>query len=166
MVGVNVDHSPPRVGVVTTGVAAAVVVVTAAAAAPTGGAFAVLGTVVSMAGLFRPNRAVLGGGVIVLALGVIAAGIAGATAEPLVLATVGVALVWDFGEHAIGLGEQLTADADATRNVAVHAAGSVAVGAVTAGVGYGVFTGVAGGQPLVALFFLLAGAIGLAAALR
>lgn len=164
MVGVN--HSPPRIAVAATGVAAAIAVLTAAVAGTIGGVIAVLGAVVAVAGVVRSSRAVLGGGVVVLAVGAFAAGITGAAAEPLLLATLGVALVWDFGEHAIGLGEQLTAGADATRNVAVHAAGSVAVGAVTAGVGYGVFSGVAGGQPLVALFFLLAGAIGLAAALR
>ena len=162
----EVDHSPPWIAVGATGVAASIVVIAAALATALGGGVAAVGSLVSLAGVVRSSRRVLGGGVVILAAGVFAAGITGGTAEPVLVATLGVALVWDFGEHAIGLGEQLTKQTDATRNVAVHAAGSVAVGAVTAGVGYGVFTGVTAGQPLVALFFLLAGAVGLAAALR
>lgn len=162
----NVDHSPPSLGIGVTGVAAGIVVLTAAAGGAAGGGLAAVGSLVSLAGVVRGDRELLGGGVVVLAVGVFLGGVAGAPAEPLLIAALGVVLVWDFGEHAIGLGEQLTADTDATRNVAVHVAGSVAVGVVTAGVSYGVFAGVAGGQPLVALFFLLAGAIGLAAALR
>lgn len=166
MVGVNVDHSPPAVGTAATGVAGAVAVLALGLAGGLSGGLGAVGTVFAVAGTLRSSRRVLAAGVVVLGLGVLAAGTAGAPAEPIAVGTLAVALVWDFGEHAVGLGEQLSANTDATRNVAVHAAGSVAVGAVTIGVGYGVFVGAASGQPLVAVFFLLAGAVGLAAALR
>jgi hypothetical protein len=79
---------------------------------------------------------------------------------------VGTVLLWDLGDHAVGIGQQLTAEAEAGRLVAVHAAVSVAVGIAVASVGYGIFTAASGGQPAVGVLFLLAGAIGLAVALR
>ncbi|MFB6193423.1 MAG: hypothetical protein ABEI75_00025 [Halobaculum sp.] len=162
----EVDHSPPAIGTAATGVAGAFAVLALGIAAGLAGGIAAVGALIALAGTLRSSRQVLGAGVVVAVVGVLAAGVAGAAAEPIAVGTLAVALLWDFGEHAVGLGEQLSADTDATRNVAVHAAGSVAVGAVTVGVGYGVFVGATAGQPLVALFFLLAGAVGLAAALR
>lgn len=162
----DVNHDPPAVGTAATAMAGAVTVAALGSASASGGALAALGTLVALAGLVRPDRRVLGGGATVLGLGLLIAGVGGANPEPLLVGSVGTVLVWDLGEHAIGLGEQLTTDTDATRNVAVHAAASLAVGGVIVGVGFGVYSAAAGGQPLVALFFLLAGAVGLAVALR
>ncbi len=163
---VNVDHGPPTEGIAATAVAGALVVVALGAVSAVGGGLAVVAVLLALAGVVRPSRQVIGAGTAVAGVGLLVAGFGGAPPEPLLLGAVGTVLVWDFGEHAVGLGEQLTADTDATRNVAVHAAASVAVGTVTVGVGYGVYAGATGGQPVVALFFLLAGAVGLAVALR
>jgi hypothetical protein len=162
----DVNHDPPAVGTAVTAMAGAITVVSLGAVSASGGALGALGVFVALFGVVRPDRRVLGGGVTVAGLGLLLTGVAGAPPEPLLAGAIGVVLLWDFGEHAIGLGEQLTADTDATRNVAVHAAASVAVGAVVVGFGFGIYSVAAGGQPLVALFFLLAGAVGLAVALR
>lgn len=94
------------------------------------------------------------------------AGLAGAGPEPLLASLAGTVVAWDVGHLGVGLGEQLGREARSRRLVAVHAAASVAVGAVTAGLGYAVFLSAGGGQPVAAVVFLLAGALAIAHALR
>ncbi|MFC6787296.1 hypothetical protein ACFQFH_15915 [Halobaculum halobium] len=109
----------------------------------------------------------LGAGATGIATGTLLAGwVAAAGPGPLLVGGLAAALSWDLGEHAVGLGEQLGRETDATRNLATHAAASVAVGAVASAVAFGVYVAAAGGQPVVALVFLLVGAIALVSAVR
>lgn len=162
----NVDHSPPVAGVAATAAAGTLATLALVVASPAGAGVAALGTLVALAGLLRPSRRAVGWGAVLAGAGVVVGGATGGTPLPLLLGAVGAVAVWDFGEHALGLGEQLTGDTDATRNVAVHALATLGVGVAVSTVGFGVYTGATGGQPVVAVFFLVAGAVGVAAALR
>ncbi|OYR58585.1 hypothetical protein DJ83_14775, partial [Halorubrum ezzemoulense] len=94
------------------------------------------------------------------------AGYRGAPPEALLVAAVGLAVAWDVADHGVGLGEQVGRGARVRRNVAVHAGASLLVGALAAGLVYGVSLAVGGGQPVAALALLLAGGIALISALR
>lgn len=163
----TVTRKPPRLGVAMAALAAAVATAALALASPTGGGLAAVGTLFVAVGTLAGSRRLLGiGSIVVCIAGFVAGGLAGAGAGPLLVAGVGAALSWDLGEHAIGLGEQLGSGTDVTRNLATHAAGSLAVGAVAGAVTFGVYSAAAGGQPVVALVFLLVGAIALVSAVR
>lgn len=126
---------------------------------------ATAGLVVLGVGLLRASRSALTAGAGLLFAGVLLAGASGAAPEPLLVGTIGAVLAWDVGENGIGIGAQLGRAADTRRAELVHAASSLVVGAVTAGLGYGVYLGAASGQPLTALVFLLLGAVVLVSAL-
>ena len=163
----TVTRTPPRVGVALASLAAAVATAALGLVSPAGGGAAAVGLLLVVAGTLVGSRRVLGLGSVALVAGLLlAGGVAGAGAGPLLLGGLGAALAWDLGEHAIGLGEQLGRETDATRNLATHAAASVAVGAVAAAVTFGVYVSAAGGQPVVALVFLLLGAVALVSAVR
>jgi hypothetical protein len=108
-------------------------------------------------------------GVTVGAFGLFAGAIlAGAQSAPVVPVLIGVTfavLAWDVGGTAISLGQQLGRDADTVRPEAVHMTGSIAVGVVTAGVGFGLYQTGTSEQPVAALVFLVIAAVLLVAAL-
>lgn len=162
----TVTRRPPTAGVATAAAAAGVTTAAVGLFVASAGAAGAIGFLLVVGGLLRASRGVLGAGVAALAVSVLLAGGAGAGPAPLLVGGVGTVLAWDFGDHALGLGEQLGRETDSTRNVAVHAAASVAVGAVAVGVVYGVYSAATGGQPVVALVFLLVGAVALAGAVR
>ena len=169
MVGVSetdgIDRSP---AVVSSGLAVGAGVVSllgSTLGAVVGALPATAGLVVLGVGLLRASRAALTAGAGLLFAGVLLAGASGAAPEPLLVGTIGAVLAWDVGENGIGIGAQLGRAADTRRAELVHAASSLVVGAVTAGLGYGVYLGAASGQPLTALVFLLLGAVVLVSAL-
>ena len=163
----TVTRKPPRLGVALAALAAGVGAAALGLASPLGGGVAAAGVALVSVGTLVGSRRVLGAGTTAVAAGVLlAGGLSAAGPGPLLVGGLGAALSWDLGEHAVGLGEQLGRETDATRNVATHAAGSVAVGAVAAAVSFGVYVAAAGGQPVVALVFLLVGAIALVSAVR
>ena len=128
-----------------------------------------LGVVLVASGAFRGVRrhATYGGAALFLAValpGVTAP--APVSAPPLLLGFVGAVLAWDVAEHGIGVGEQLGGETDTGRLVAVHAATTLVVGTLGAGLGYGIYVAAAGGQPISALVLLLVGALALVAAVR
>ena len=167
MVVVTVTRKPPRLGVALAALAAAVGAAALGLVSLPGGGAAGAGVALVTVGTLVGSRRVLGAGATALVAGVLlAGGLSNAGPGPLLLGGFAAALSWDLGEHAVGLGEQLGRETDATRNVATHAAGSVAVGAVAAAVSFGVYVAAAGGQPVVALVFLLVGAIALVSAVR
>jgi hypothetical protein len=98
--------------------------------------------------------------------GVLVSGLLGASPLVLLTCVTLTALVWDVGEQAIGLGEQLGSEADTLRGEVVHASASVLVATVGGGVGYVVFLVSTGGQPLTAVVVLLLAVVVLASALR
>ncbi|QLG63866.1 DUF7519 family protein [Halorarum salinum] len=163
----TVTRRPPAAGIWGAAIAAFTGAVVVGLVSPAAGGLGAVGTVLVVGGLVRPSRRVLGAGAVLLACAVLlAAGTGGAGVGVSLAGAVAAAVAWDLGEHAIGLGEQLGRETDATRNVAVHTAASLSVGAVAAGVAFAVYGAATGGQPVVALVFLLAGAVALASAVR
>ncbi|QLG29053.1 hypothetical protein HUG10_16570 [Halorarum halophilum] len=163
----TITRRPPAAGV--WGAALAALAGTSALAlySPVGAGIGAVGVVLVVAGLLRPSRRVLGAGAVAIVCAVLAASaFDGAGVGASLAGTVAAAVAWDLGEHALGLGEQLGRETDVTRNVAVHTGASVAVGAVGAGVAFGTYSAATGGQPVVALVFLLVGAVLLASAVR
>ncbi len=131
------------------------------------------GTLVGATGLALFAIGALGGrrgsatlGAVVLFSGVVIAGWEGAPVGAVLVGATAAVVAWDLAEHAIGLGEQLGREADATRNVIVHGAVSLAVGTIAISASYGVYSVVGGGLPLSTLILLLLAAITLTAALR
>ncbi|SEO44934.1 hypothetical protein SAMN04487948_102470 [Halogranum amylolyticum] len=161
----EIDRSP---AVVSTAIAvgAGVASLLGSAVGSIGGAIpAAAGLAVLGLGVVRASRAAVTAGAGLLFAGVLFAGASGAGPEPLLVGTISAVVAWDVGENGIGIGAQLGRAADTRRAELVHAASSLVVGAITAGLGYGVYRGATGGQPLTALVFLLVGAVVLVSAL-
>lgn len=131
-----------------------------------GVAFGVAGIGSVTAGLVRGSRRLVTLGAGALFGGVLLAGLAGASVESLLVGTAAVVLVWDVGEQAINVGEQLGRAAVTARGETAHAAASTVVGASGVGLGYAVYVLTTGGQPMTALVFLLLSAVLFASALR
>jgi len=117
-------------------------------------------------GALRGSTRLVSLGGLALTGGVVLAGLAGGGPEALLLGALGALLAWDVAEHGIGIGEHLGREARTARVELVHAAVTLLIGAVAAGVGYAVYRGIAGGQPMAALVFLLVGVVAAVAALR
>ena len=160
------DARPPTVAVVASLAAAGVAATAALVASPVGGALLGVAALAFLVGSFRRSSRVLGWGAAVGVGGLALAGYRGAPAEALLVAAVGLTVAWDIADHGVGLGEQVGRGARVRRNVAVHAGASLLVGALAAGLVYGVSLAVGGGQPVAALALLLAGGIALISALR
>lgn len=126
------------------------------------GAIGVCGVIV---GLGRARRHAFLVGVAALAAAAFVAGLDAPVTAP-VVSLVATTVAWNAGETAFDLGRRLGRGTETTRPELVHAAGSVAVGALTASVGYGLYRAVGSGYPFgpILLFLLAAGL--LLAALR
>ncbi|MFC7097717.1 DUF7519 family protein [Halobaculum marinum] len=163
----TVTRKPPRLGVALASLAAGVGAATLGLVSAPAGGVAGVGLLLVAAGTFVGSRRVLGYGAVSLVAALLVAGaVSTAGPGPMLVGGLATALAWDLGEHAIGLGEQLGRETDVRRNLATHAASSVAVGAVAGAVAFGVYVSAAGGQPVVALVFLLMGAVALVSAVR
>jgi hypothetical protein len=160
------DARPPTAAVLVSLAAAGTAATGAAVASPAGGALLGAAAVAFLAGALRGSTRVVTWGAALGVVGIAVAGYRGAAAEPLLVAAIGLAVAWDVADHGVGLGEQVGRGARTRRNVAVHAGTSVLVGALAAGLAYGVTLAVGGGQPIAALALLLAGGIALVSALR
>lgn len=161
-----VTHAPPPLSVALSLLFGTVALGGVGLASIEGLPFAAVGLLLVAVGLLRGSRSWLSRGTVVAATGVIVAGARGAPPEPLLVGLLGTILAWDVGEHAVGLGEQLGREAETTRVEVAHAAASLTVGAGATVLGYGVYLGATGGQPVAALVFLLIGVTALVAALR
>jgi hypothetical protein len=147
-------------------VAAAVVVALSVARVPIAVGIGVSGVVTVTVGLVLASRPLLEVSGAMLGLAVVAGGALGATPASVSVAALAAVVAFDVADHAQGLGQEIGRDARTRRNELVHAGGSLLVGGVAGAIAYGVFLGIAGGQPTTALAFLLCGAIALVAALR
>jgi hypothetical protein len=119
-----------------------------------------VGAATAIGGVIASYRGLVTAGASVQFVGVLAAGIAGASALRLLVATGAVLFAWDVGRYAIDLGAQLGTAAATTGIERRHAGRSAAVIVLTGGVGYAVFRTVSGSQPVVGVVALLiAGAL-------
>lgn len=160
------DTRPPVLAIVTSLGAAGLATVAGTLAAPIGGGVVACSLVAFAAGSLTGSARVLSWGAGIGVVGIaVAAGLGGA-AEPLLVATVSLAVAWDVADHGLSLGEHVGREARTGRNVAVHAGSSLLVGALSAAVVYGTYLAAAGGQPVTAVALLLFGAVVLASAFR
>lgn len=113
------------------------------------------------------SRRLCKAGAVAAFLGVLAASVvAHLGAGPALAATAGAVLAWDFGEHAVGVGEQLGRDAGTLPAEFAHGVGSLLAGGVAVFAGRAV-TGVGpSGLSLPALVLLLASVVALSLALH
>jgi hypothetical protein len=146
--------------------AGAASVALAALASPVGGGVGVVGLLVVAAGLSDARADAAAVGVVLLFVGVVVAGVAGGGALVLLGAAVAATLTWDLAEQAVTLGEQVGRGADTRRGELVHAGGSLAVGLAAGGLLLLVYRSVAGGFSPAALVVLLLAAVALAWGLR
>lgn len=123
-----------------------------------------LGVVGVTAGVTVGTRRVVTLGGLALLCGVLWAGLDGAPAVALLVGVGATVFAWDVGGFAVDLAAQLGREAPTVRVEALHAAGTGAVVAGTAGLGYGVYR-TAAGYPVAALLLLLVAGIALLAAL-
>lgn len=141
-------------------------IVVASTGASIGGGLGMLGLVLLGLGVWRGSRTAVTAGAWAAIAGVVAAGMLGATPEPMLIGTAAAVLAWDLGEQAINVGEQLGRAARTRNAELVHAANSTLVAVVGVTVAYGLFLVASGGQPVTALVVLLAAALLIVAALR
>jgi hypothetical protein len=162
---VTVDRRPARLSRGLALAAGLVAVATSGAYAPGAIGVGALGLLVLAAGFVRGRDAAVTLGAAGVFAGAVVAGVRGAPAVPVLVAVTASVVAWDAGGTAMDVGRQLGRAADTRRLEAVHAGASLAVGAVTAGVGYAVFRTATGGQPAAALLFALLAAALLVVAL-
>jgi hypothetical protein len=110
-------------------------------------------------GVWQRSQRVLTLGVLGVFTAIVVAGTHGAGPVRLLGATVGLVVAWDSAENALTLGEQLGSRSASRRPEIVHAGTTAFVTALGAAGVYGVFRFATGGQPVVALFALLIGAL-------
>ena len=161
-----VERSPTRLGGLLAVGAALVALATSGIysmpALTVGGA----GLLLLVAGVVRGSQRAVTTGAAALFAGVVLAGIQGAPVAATLVGTVAAVLAWDVAGTAIVVGDQLGRAVDSSRIEIVHASTSALVGVLAATLGYGVYVTATGGQPLVALAFLLLAAVLLLATLR
>lgn len=162
----EITRAPSAFGGSVSTLAATLSTVVVATASPTAAGVAAVGVVLFAVAVVRGTRRLLTGGAVLLLASVLYAGVFGTGVSALVVALWLGIVAWDVGEHAIGVGEQLGRGADSRRVELVHLAGATFVGAMATVVGYGAYRASTGGQPVVALVFLLLGVVALVAALR
>lgn len=110
-------------------------------------------------GVWRGSRRELTLGVLAVFLAIVAAGIQNVGPARLLGATVGLVVAWDSAENELTLGEQIGPRSASGRPEVVHAGTTALVTTLGAAGAYGVFRFATGGQPVVALFALLIGAL-------
>ncbi|MFC7234485.1 DUF7519 family protein [Halosegnis marinus] len=145
---------------------AALVAAAALAVVPVAAAVGFLGAVLVAVALSRRSGTLLDAGVGALVVGVLVAGAAGASVEPLLVATAAALVAYDTGETGLSVAEQLGLGARTGRLVAARAATSVGVLALATGAAYAVYRFSAGAPSTAAVTLLLVGAFLVAAALR
>lgn len=161
-----VERSPTRLG-------SLLAVVAALVAVASGGIYSMPALAVGGAGLLGLTIGVVRGsqdtvtvGAATLFAGVVVAGVQGAPVAATLVGTVATVFAWDVAGTAIAIGDQLGRAVDSSRIEVVHASTSALVGVLAATVGYGIYVTATGGQPLVALAFLLLASVLLLATLR
>lgn len=162
----RIDRSPARFTSTLSVLAATVATVLVGLGGTFGLLAGILGLLALTGGVVRGSRRAVTLGGVALFVGVLAAGVGNAGPEPLLFGTAAAVLAWDFGEHAITVGEQLGRAAPTERGELAHAAASTFVATSAIAAGYLVYGAATGGQPMAALVLLLVAAVALVSALR
>ncbi|WP_459194074.1 DUF7519 family protein [Halosimplex sp. J119] len=157
---VEVTHSPARFSSIVAVAAALVAVLATAVFAPLSAPVGLFGLAGVAAGLFvfESERLTVAGTAIVF-VAVVVCGFFADVPEILLLATLATIVSFDLGSNAFSVGRQLSDQTDTQRGESVHAAATVFVGVVAAGVAYGIYLVPAGAAltiPALALLLLAA----------
>lgn len=153
---IDVDNSPVTI----TSVAA---IGAAVVAALTSAPFGIMSIPLGFAGIalvgyglyVKEERKWVSFGAASLVLAIIISGTLGAPLEFLLVSMIGTILAWDFGQNAIGLGQQIGRESETRRNELIHMSASLIVAGAAAALGYGVYALSAGGQPVSGLSMLV-----------
>ena len=161
------DATPPRNTATAATVALTLATVFVATVSTGVAAIAAVGVLVFAYGAFAGSRLSVTAGAAVVFLAALLAAVAlrGAVFASLAAGALAVA-AWDLGEHGIGLGEHVGADARTRNAELVHATVTFAVATVAVAAGYAVYLVGADGRPVAAVVLLAAGALALFGALR
>ena len=162
----EIDRSPARLSSALSITAAAIAAGTSALASTVGLLLGGAGFLLVLVGVLRGSRRAITFGAVALLVAALLGGLASPAPHLLLPGVMATVLAWDIGEQAINVGEQLGRAAETTQLEAAHAAGSTVVAVGAGGLGYGIFLGASGGQPVTALVFLLLAAVVLTSALR
>lgn len=168
LTAVEVGHGPARVSAVGATVAALVAALANLPASVIGFGVSLFGFVGLAIGLFvLPSRRLSGLGTGIVFLGVVLTGVFGPDPVLVVTGVLASILAFDLSQNAFGVGEQLSKATETWRGESVHAAGSLAAGAVSAALAFGIYLVLAGGQlEPFGLVLLFAGAVALVYAIR
>lgn len=157
---VEVTHSPARFSGIVAVAAALVAVLATAVFAPLSAPVGLFGLAGVAAGLFvfESERLTIAGTAIVF-IAVIVCGFFASVPEVLLLATLATIVSFDLGSNAFSVGRQLSDQTDTQRGESVHAAATIFVGVVAAGVAYGIYLVPSGALTIPALALLLLAAL-------
>ena len=112
-----------------------------------------------LGGLLMPRPGLITGGAAVLGVGVLLAGLHGASGLLVGVGLVGVVVAWDVSHNALSHGRQVGRDAATALPEALHAAASAVVGMLAVAVGYGIYRATTAGQPSTAVALFTLGAV-------
>lgn len=157
---VDVEHSPALFSgalAVVSGVIAVVASGFTSVLALLFGVLGVVGLATGIFGLHSRRGVVVSSGLLFVA--VLVSGLLGNSTEMLLAGTIATILALDLGQNAVSIGRQLSDATYTRRGEFVHAAASVVVGVLVAGLGYGIYLVSADGQPIGALVLLLLAAV-------
>lgn len=168
----TIDRKPTQFGTVVAVILSTLVVLLALPYSVVGGVVGGVGLATMALGTVVGRRSVVDMAGLALVGAVVATGLelpsGGGPLVAVVVLAMAVASVvaWDVATNGIDMGEQLGRQGDTTRAEAAHAVGTATVGVFVAGASLGVYQLASGGQPVVALVFMLVAMLALVSALR
>jgi len=160
MGAVEVTHSPARFSSVLATAAALLAVIVTGLFAPVSAPLGLFGLAGVAAGLFvfeSERLTIAGTGIVFVA--VLVCGIFADVPEILLFASLATIVSFDLGSNAFSVGRQLSDQTETQRGESVHAAATIFVGVVAAGLSYGIFLVPSGGLTIPALALLLLSAL-------
>lgn len=155
----TVDRRPSRFGLLLSTAAALTAVGVLLLVSPGGAVLVLAGGLALALGVERDVSALRGVALAAMLCGVVLAGLVSDHVVVVLVAVVAVAVAHDAADNAVDVGAQLGRATRTRRAEAVHAAGTVLVGAAGALVGYAVFASVGGGKPVATVVLLVVGAL-------
>lgn len=152
---VSFDPAPSRVALAVPAIAG-VVAVAASAVVPVAALVAVVGAVTMPVAVHSRSQRVHALGGTTLFVGVLLAGLAGASPVRVLLGVGATVVAWDAGANGISVGAQLGQVASTWRVELTHVAGTVVVALLVGTLAYVAFDAVSTEQPTAALILVVA----------